>query len=278
MRPLQTTYQELTISMDDKFVDFISDFVANIYNDGLEIGEGKIIVRSENSVTYIADALEVLAGTLGDSLALSCVVAEKENSDWIQSYKDSVQPIEAGKFYIHPSWNEPMKDKLNITVDPALAFGSGHHATTSSCLVAIGEYVGHGDTLVDIGCGSGILGLAARKLGAIVELCDTDPVSVQSSKENFKLNNEEYQAIWEGSINKTDKKYDIVIANIIADVLRAISTPLQNAISDDGILIISGILDKKESIVSDAYSELTLIERKQKDEWITLIYKKEIND
>jgi ribosomal protein L11 methyltransferase len=274
---MHKTYQELSITLEDRFVDLISDFVANIYGDGIEMGEGEIIVRSENDLHYVKEAVEALADTLGDTITLVCKITEKENSDWIQTYQDSVQPIEAGKFYIRPSWSKPKESLINIVVDPALAFGSGHHGTTFSCLEAIGTYVAEGDALLDVGCGSGILGLAARKLGAVVDLCDTDPLSVESTQENFNLNQETYDTLWEGSVNKTDKKYDIVIANIIPDVLKAIATGLQKAVKDDGLLIISGILDRKEPAMLKAYHTLTLLERKQKDEWVTLIYKKETN-
>jgi len=274
---MHKTYQELTITLDDRFVDLISDFVANIYGDGIEMGEGKIIVRSESDLLYVKEAVEALAGTLGESITLACNIVEKENKDWIQTYQDSVQPIEAGMFYIHPSWSAPKQDKINIIVNPALAFGSGHHGTTFSCLEAIGKYVSAENSVLDVGCGSGILGLAACKLGATVDLCDTDPVSIESSKENFDLNHESYNALWVGSVNKTEKKYAIVIANIIADVLKAIASGLQKVVQDNGILIISGILDTKESTVLEAYSNLKLLERKQKDEWVTLIYKKETN-
>jgi ribosomal protein L11 methyltransferase len=274
---MHKTYQELSITLEDRFVDLISDFVANIYGDGIEIGEGEIIVRSENDLHYVKEAVEALADTLGDTITLVCKITEKENNDWIQTYQDSVQPIEAGTFYIHPSWSKPKESLINIVVDPALAFGSGHHGTTFSCLEAIGTYVAEGDALLDVGCGSGILGLAARKLGAVVDLCDTDPLSVESTQENFNLNQETYDTLWEGSVNKTDKKYDIVIANIIPDVLKAIATGLQKAVKDDGLLIISGILDRKEPAMLKAYHTLTLLERKQKDEWVTLIYKKETN-
>jgi len=275
--PMRKTYQELTITLDDRFVDLISDFVANIYGEGIEMGEGEIIVRSEHDLGYVQEAVEALAETLGESLTLTCQRKEKNNTDWIATYQNSVQPIEAGKFYIHPSWDDPKEGSINIIVDPALAFGSGHHGTTYACLEAIGSYISKDDNVLDVGCGSGILGLAASKLGAIVDLCDTDPVSVESTKENFKLNQAQYHALWQGSVNKTNKKYDIVIANIIADVLKAIATGLQAVVKDDGLLIISGILDKKESAVRQAYHTFTLLERKQKDEWVTLIYKKESN-
>ncbi len=267
------TYQELIIEIESKFIDFISDFVANIYSDGIEIGEDRIIVRSENDIEYVKTAVESLSNTLGDSISVKCTVRTLENRDWMQQYRDSIEPIEVGSFYVRPSWCTPKKDKIEIIIDPALAFGSGHHATTYSCLEAIEKHIKSGDRVLDVGCGSGILGLAAAKLGAVVDLCDTDPVSVESCKKNFELNSERYSDLWEGSINKTEKKYDIVLANIIADVLKAISIPLKDRLKENGILILSGILDKKESIVLDAFGSLELMDRKQKDEWVTLTYK-----
>ena len=274
---MQDKYFELTIKLNDDFVEFIADFIANIAGGGVELGEGEIIVRSESDLTFVKDALVSLAGTLGGSISMEYSLEVKENKDWIKTYQDSVQPIEAGKFYIFPSWYEPKENFINIKIDPTLAFGSGHHGTTFSCLTAISTYVDADKSVIDVGCGSGILGLACKKLGASVELCDTDPVSVDSCKENFALNNENYDKLWEGSIDKATTTYDVVIANIIVDVLRFIAKDLKSACKDDGLLILSGILDKKESIVLESYKDLTLIERIVKDEWITLIYKKEIN-
>ncbi len=271
---MKNNYYELTITLNDDFVDFIADFVANIAVDGVEIGYEKIIVRSESDLTYVKDALVSLEGALGNSIDMHYTLEEKENQDWIQKYKDSIEPIEAGKFYIFPSWYAPKEDFINIKIDPALAFGSGHHATTFSCLQAISEYVNAGESVIDVGCGSGILGLAAKKLGAKVALCDTDPLSVESCKENFSLNNEQYDTLWEGSIDKTDEIYDVVIANIIADVLRFIAKDLKSATREDGYLILSGILDKKEALVKESFKDLTLEQRTLKDEWVTLVYKK----
>ena len=271
---MQDKYYELTITLDDQFVDFIADFVANIYGEGLELGTGQIIVRSESDLTFVKDALVSLAGTLGDTIKMDYTLEEKENVDWIKTYQDSIQPIEAGKFYIFPSWYEPKEDFINIKIDPALAFGSGHHATTFSCLEAISEYVVSDSSVIDVGCGSGILGLACKKLGADVELCDTDPLSVESCKENFELNKENYDKLWEGSIDKAETTYDVVIANIIADVLRFIAKDLKSACKEEGLLILSGILDKKEDLVVDSFKELTLVKRTLKDEWVTLVYKK----
>ncbi len=267
-------YYELSMKLkEEDFVEFIADFVANISGDGLEIGRDTIIVRSESDVAFIKDAVESLVGTLGGTIDIEYKIEVKDNVDWIAQYQNSIEPIEAGKFYIYPSWYEAKKGKINIKIDPALAFGSGHHATTFSCLDAIGTYVKGNERVLDVGCGSGILGLACRKLGANVELCDTDPISVDSCEQNFALNDEEYDELWEGSANQAQGEYDVVIANIIADVLKFIVHDLKRATKRDGILILSGILDKKEAAVTEVYADLELLERKQKDEWVTLVYK-----
>ncbi len=272
---MQDKYYELTMTFKEEgFVDFIADFVANIGGDGLEFGEQEIIIRSENELTYIQEAVESLIGTLGGTIEIAYKMEEKKNEDWVNSYQNSVQPIEVGRFYIYPSWNEAKEGKINIKIDPTLAFGSGHHGTTFSCLEAIETHVQKGQRVLDVGCGSGILGLAARKLGAKVDLCDTDPISVDSTEQNFALNSAEYEELWEGSANRATGEYDVVIANIIVDVLTIIVHDLTEVTRQGGILILSGILDKKESQVTEVYDNLELIERKQKDEWVTLIYQK----
>ncbi|WP_292655155.1 50S ribosomal protein L11 methyltransferase [Nitratifractor sp.] len=267
---MQERYTELRFLTEPAFVDLLADYIASISDEAIEYGNDRIILRTEAETLPVIEAVRKLAEEA--DIPLTIEEEEKENVDWIKSYQDSVQPIEAGPFYIHPEWYPPQEGKINILINPALAFGSGHHATTHSCLEAIGTYVQEGDTLLDVGCGSGILALAARKLGAKVELCDTDPLAVESATENFTLNGEEFEAIWKGSAHKSDRCYRIVVANIIADVLKAIAPQLKARMEKDSLLILSGILDKKEAIVTPAFCDLELIERKQKDEWVTLIY------
>jgi ribosomal protein L11 methyltransferase len=265
---MKDKYTELTVRVNETFVELVADYISSVSGESVEIGPDRVIVRSENPVETILEALKELDPSIG----IEVEKKEKENIDWIQAYKDSVQPVEAGKFYIHPEWYPPKKGKINILINPALAFGSGHHATTFSCLEAIGDIVREGDRLLDVGCGSGILALAARKLGAEVELCDTDPLAIRSASENFALNAESFLRAWEGSAHDTGKTYDVVTANIIADVLKAIAPRLKERMSGKSILILSGILDKKEAIVTAAFGDLRLLERKSRDEWITLIY------
>jgi len=272
---MQDNYYELTVKTDARYVDLLADFIMNLYDNGIEFGAEHLILRSESDLTFVKDALLSLQEHTDIAIPMTFTLEEKENVDWIRNYQESVQPIEAGKFYIYPSWHAPKEGLINIKIDPALAFGSGHHATTNACLKAVSKYVDTGKEVIDVGCGSGILGLAAVKLGATVDLCDTDPLSVTSCKENFQLNEEVYRSLWEGSVNKAEQTYDVVIANIIADVLRFIASDLKKATKEGGTLILSGILDKKEETLKDAFSDLTLKERILQDEWVTLIYTKD---
>ena len=267
-------YSEITVVTDARFVELLGDFIVSLTDEAVEIGEDRIIIRTEKETDELIGKIEDMAEIPGNSIPLKIESKLKENIDWIQSYKDSVQPIEAGRFYIRPEWHPPAANRIDIVINPALAFGSGHHATTYSCLEAIGSYVKDGDRVLDVGCGSGILALSARKIGADVDMCDTDPLALRSARENFRLNNESFSEIWEGSAERSNRRYDLVVANIIADVLRAIASQLKEKVAPNGILILSGILDRKESMVADAFSEFALLERKQRDEWITLILSK----
>jgi ribosomal protein L11 methyltransferase len=268
-------YNELTVAVDDAYADLISDFIMSHADTGVEFAEGKLIVRSEEDLTSVKDALISLRNELGETIIGEIETERKANEDWVERYKASITPIEAGRFWVYPGWYEPKEDRINLRIDPALAFGSGHHATTYSCLAALDDLVKPQMRMLDVGCGSGILALAAAKLGAKVELCDTDPLAVDSAKENFARNEAHYERIWEGSANKAEGLYDIVTANIIADVLRMIAADLKKRLAPGGKLILSGILDKKESDVQEAFKDLTLINRIVKDEWVTLVYQKE---
>jgi len=256
-----------------------SDFLADTLPIGFEESDEGFIIRSEDELDTIVWGLEqfaeALQKALGETIEIECTQTKLKNSDWVESYKNSIEPLEIAKFYVHPTWNEPHPQLINIAIDPALAFGTGHHPTTASSLKAISEYVKEGDTLLDVGCGSGILGIGAMKLGAEVDACDTDPISVENAQANAALNGLEFHDIWEGSA-KSDgtKKYDIVVANIVADVLTFIANDLKKSLKDDGVLILSGILDKYEDKVLNFYKDCEVLQRIAQDEWVTLILKK----
>ena len=274
---MQEYYYELVVKVSSH-TELFADFLADTIPVAFEESDDGFVIRSEDELDTIAWGLEqfreALQKALGQTIELECKINKLQNSDWVGIYQQSITPLAIDKFYIHPTWDEPNPDLINIAIDPALAFGTGHHPTTASALKAISKYVESDDTLIDVGCGSGILAMAAVKLGAVVDACDTDPLSVQNSIENAKLNNIEFADIWEGSCSKTTKKYNIVVANIVADVLTFIAKDLKNALNNDGVLILSGILDKYEKKVLTFYKDFEIIEKIATDEWVTLILKR----
>jgi len=274
---MQESYYELVVkvsSCHSLFSDFLSDTVPI----GFEEIEDGFIIRSEDELETIIWGLEqfneALQKALGESIELECTLKKLKSSDWIEIYQKSIEPLEIGRFYVHPTWDEKHPTLLNIEINPALAFGTGHHPTTASCLLAISKYVKRGDTLLDVGCGSGILGIGALRLGAEVDVCDTDPISVQNAKENAELNGLAFREAWEGSASMSNRVYDVVVANIVADVLTFIAKELKSTLKSGGVMILSGILDKYEEKVLAFYKDCEIVEKIQKDEWITLVLKK----
>ena len=272
---MKDSYYELTVK-PSAYLEHFSDFLSSSVDVGFEETQDGFIVRSEDELETLAWGVEQFALALSEALDEEVTVhneiSEKKNVDWIATYQEGIEPVSVGKFHIYPTWDEPSPDLINIKLDPALAFGTGHHPTTASCLKAISNHVSEGMEVVDVGCGSGILAIAAEKLGAKVDLCDTDIVSVDNAKENFELNSAKYEVIWEGSINNTDKTYDLVIANIVADVLVFIAKDLKKATKNK--LILSGILDKYEEKVQKKFSDMNCVERIVDGEWISLVMEK----
>ncbi|MFT7002986.1 MAG: ribosomal protein L11 methyltransferase [Sulfurimonas sp.] len=270
-------YYELVVKVSshkELFADFLSDTIPV----GFEELETGFVIRSEDELDTIVWGLhqfcEALQKALGETIEIECTQQKLQNSDWVKLYQQSIKPIVIDKFYIHPTWDEENPDLINIAIDPALAFGTGHHPTTASSLKAISKYVNEGDSVIDVGCGSGILGIGAMKLGAVVEACDTDPVSVENSIKNAELNGLSFSKIWEGSCSLSSSKYDVVVANIVADVLTFIAKDLKAALNEDSILILSGILDKYEGKVLGFYKDCEILERIAVDEWVTFVLKR----
>ena len=215
-----------------------------------------------------------LQDALGREIEFKTTKSQKENKDWLNEYKKNVRPIEIGKFYIHPSWEESKDGFENIIIDPALAFGSGHHESTSACIEYLQKYATIGKSALDVGCGSGILSIALAKLGCVVDACDTDEQAVQSSQKNAELNGVKFNQIWTGSVANLDKKYDIVVANIIADVILILKNDLINLLKEDSYLVLAGVLDKYETRILEAFSSLKLVESQTKNEWKSFVFQK----
>ncbi len=263
-------YFELIIKPTSNYEVFL-DLLTALTNEAIEESDGSIIARSEEDLSDVKLGIEKFCEAT--NINCSITIEKKENIDWIKQYQDSVKSIEIGNFFIRPSWEEKKQGKLDIIINPALSFGSGHHETTSSCIDAIDRYLQSGDTVVDVGCGSGILSIAAAKKNAIVDVCDTDEVCIKDSLSNAQLNSIEFNDSWIGSVSKTQKKYDVVIANIVADVLVMISKDLKKRLNENSILIISGILDKHIDKVLKKFEDLEQLEIIHKNEWMTVVFK-----
>ena len=264
-------YYELTIEPESSYELFL-DLLDSITDGAIEMSENKLISRSEDDLQNVEEGVLAFAKAL--NIECKTFLEKKKNEDWIKKYQESVEAIEVGKFFIRPSWCEAKNDKIDIIINPALSFGSGHHETTNSCLEAISKYVKRDIEVIDVGCGSGILSIAASKLGAKVDICDTDNVCIEDSKSNFELNKANFENAWVGSASKSNKEYDVVIANIVADVLVMIAKELKKCLKDGATLVISGILDKHLNRVLKKFEDLNKIEVIQKNEWVTVILKK----
>jgi len=271
---MDEVYYELTV-IPSSHRELFADFLADTLPVGFEETEAGFIVRSEDELGTIQWGIEqfaeALQKALGTTVDVEMTLEKKRTEDWVRAYQESVTPVDVAPFYVHPTWSEPHPGRINIVIDPALAFGTGHHPTTASCLEAVGRHVKPGDDVIDVGCGSGILSIAACKLGANVDACDTDPVSVGNTLENCDLNEVDLRHIWEGSAAQATATYDVVIANIVADVLVFIADELKKLLRPEGRLILSGILDKYEAKIVEAYADMDVAERIAKEEWVTLV-------
>jgi len=203
------------------------------------------------------------------------VVAEE---DWANAWKDHFHPVRLGqRIVIKPSWREfaANSDDIVLELDPGMAFGTGLHPTTRMVLEAMETCVLPGFSVFDVGTGSGILAVAAAKLGsASVLAVDTEPVAVRVARENVVLNSaSELVTVREGSVEQGNATYDVVLANIIGSVISEMAQDLARVLNPDGVLITSGIIAERLPMVEAAFADanLRIAERMQSDDWFCLI-------
>ena len=199
-------------------------------------------------------------------------ISELEETNWIESYQKNFQPIKFGKnLCVVPSWEESNKfdDKTIIKMDPGLAFGSGSHETTHLCL----EYLDSSNlkdlTVIDYGCGSGILSIAALSLGAKnVIAVDIDPQAIIATKENAKINNVDKKISIVSSEGLADIEADILIANILSNPLMTLRDKFIELIKPNGRIVISGIMKKQLQEVSEHYEEFcNILDIRERNKW-----------
>lgn len=183
------------------------------------------------------------------------------DEDWLNNWKQYFQPSPVGeKLLIRPTWrkNYDPKGRIVINLDPGLAFGTGTHETTRLCLEVLEKIVKEDTTVLDVGCGSGILGIASLLLGGKSAVgVDIDPMAVKTAKENAVLNNVEdkFTAIEGNFTEKVSGKFDIVVANIVADAIIFLSQGVKAFMKEDSVYIMSGIIDTRVDEVIEEVSK-----------------------
>ncbi len=227
----------------------IRDRISELPSYGLDIGKGEVVL------TTISE------------------------TDWSSAWKKYYKPTHIGKnIVVKPSWEvyKPERDEIVVELDPGMAFGTGTHETTMLCLEILEKYIKNGITVIDVGCGSGILSIASGKLGAEQVLAiDRDENAVRIARENIKRNDLEtcVRAIKGDKLQNINFKADIIVANIIADVIIDLSKDVALCLKDNGVFIASGIIKDRKLSVIEALEKngFDLIEQFEKGEWVALV-------
>ena len=262
-------------------------------------------IEADDGVAYISfyleedeDKEEVLANVKKELEEMraytnvgACTIEESqtEDVDWVNNWKQYFHQFYVDDVLIIPSWEEVKpedEEKMIIHIDPGTAFGTGMHETTQLCIRQIRKYVTPDTTILDVGCGSGILGMLALKFGAKYSVTDLDPCAIDATYENMEVNGitkDQYEVMIGNIIDDKEvqdkvgyEKYDIVVANILADVLVPLTPVILHQLKTGGIYITSGIIDAKEETVVEAVKAagLEVLEVTYQGEWVSVTARK----
>lgn len=234
----------------------------------------------EDVLQYVNERLTELK-EMGLDLGEAKVEHEKmHEEDWANTWKQYYKPSKVGeKIVVKPIWEEyeAKDEELVVELDPGMAFGTGTHETTRMCIQALERYVKEESTVFDVGCGSGILAIAAAKLGAKLAVgVDLDPVAVESSIENVGYNNLNNIEILHGNLVEViDGKADIVVANILAEIICILTDDVKRVLKDGGVFITSGIIHDRVDMVCEKLEStgFEVIEKNRDGEWNCIVAK-----
>lgn len=250
--------------------DYVDDDVMNV---GDEVFVKTVL---EGDETSFLDSLKSALKTLNISVSID--VNEIDDVDWTKEWKKYFKPVHTSSVTVVPSWIEYDKaegEKI-LLIEPGHAFGTGEHETTKMCLDMMGDV--KGKDIVDVGCGSGILGIAAKICGAkSAYLCDIDSMCVESSVRHAILNKVDVTVEERDLLSDKDVYGDLVFANLTADILLKLSDGICDHISDGGYLIISGIIDSREEEVLTRYLDLglKLVDKMSMKDWRAFKFQKQ---
>ncbi len=221
--------------------------------------------------------IQLLTGMLTPEAVPNYRIEAVEDKDWVREWMDNFHPMHFGdRLWICPSWHTPpQQDAVNIMLDPGLAFGTGTHPTTALCLNWLDQADVKDKVVIDYGCGSGILAIAAALLGAKKVIgVDTDPQALEATQANAQRNGVTIATYLPDDC--PDIACDLLLANILADPLQSLANRLANLTKDDATIVLSGILDIQAEDVSNSYQTWFDMQAPVlKDEWIRLVGQKQ---
>lgn len=224
--------------------------------------------------TDAAALIEQLKPMLGDTPLPEWKVEILEDQDWTRAWMDSFKPMRFGKrLWICPSTYEPPKpEDINILLDPGLAFGTGTHPTTAMCLTWLDEYPPLDQTVIDYGCGSGILALAAGKLGAkVIHAVDNDPQALTATRSNSEQNGLSDKILTYLPEQFRPIQAELLLANILAGPLHQLASHFAELVIPEGQLVLSGLLDNQAEAIIQSYAPwFDMVIYQQQEEWVCL--------
>ncbi len=229
------------------------------------------------AVSFIKERLE------SAGVSYDITIADCTTEDWINNWKQYFHPMPVGeKLLIRPTWEDKYDSggRKVLHIEPGLAFGTGSHPTTKLCLEALEKYINENSTVLDIGCGSGILSIAALLLGAKKAFgVDIDSLAVKTAILNAKENNfgeDKFTAVRGNLSDKISGKYNVIVANIVADIIMELNKEVSRFLDDEGIYITGGIIESRENEVlfSFAQNGLEVLKRFEEKGWLVFVLKK----
>lgn len=283
---------KVPLSEQDKSQMFVDILPEGPEDDGVARISFYLEPETDNAAVLAAvqKGLDEIRGWGIDVGAGTIEASQTEDKDWINNWKEYFHQFYVDDILIKPSWEEVQpkdRDKLLIQIDPGTAFGTGMHETTQLCIRQIRKYVTPETLLLDVGTGSGILSIAALKLGASYAFgTDLDPCAISAAVENREVNGigEEQFQVMAGNIMEEEtvketagyEKYHMVVANILAEVLLPLTPVVVKHMKKGGIYITSGIIEEKEDAVVNAVKEagLELLEVTRQGEWVSMTARK----
>jgi ribosomal protein L11 methyltransferase len=240
-----------------------------------------VLFPKETDLHAVSAQILIIFTNINQPFSTQSIIVNKiADLDWQDNYKQYLKPMQFGKkLWICPSWHSiPDPSSVNVILDPGQAFGTGTHETTSLCLNWLEENIRPGMSIVDYGCGSGILAIAAIKLGASKAYAvDIDPKAVEVTKENSAINSAEIYACLPEDPLLENLQLDLVIANILVNPLTTLVETLSKFLKPNGIIVLSGILDSQVELVTSCYAKyFTNFVVQHDGEWVRITGAKSI--